>query len=195
MADATWFNYVAAATGVYGAVMGHIAFRRSVKDRTQELRLRLRREINELRATAAGLPALLNLAHDSRTHVLAAQKLSGSGNMQIWRNECDADVARVAQLVLPEADAEYSDLSAAQLETHLVQLHALALEVGQLSAKCQATIAADDLIRAESRDNQNRRALVCGAGAATAHGLGPWAPPAGAPPRRVRLRGSRCPSC
>jgi hypothetical protein len=164
MTDPTWLDYVGAVagivgmiTGIYGAVMGHIAFRRSMRDRTQELRLRLRREINELRATADGLPALLNVADGSRARVLAAQGLGRSGNMQIWRTDCDADIARVAGLVLPDPNADYADLSDAQLETHLVQLHALALEVTRLNAKYRDTLAADDVIRAELRENANRR--------------------------------------
>src|SRR5450631_1535666 len=125
MTDATWLNYLAATTGVVGmltgvagAVMGYVGYRRSVKVKALDLRLELKKAENELRYTASALPKLLEYAKQSHERVSAAIGLYKSGAMQAWHSEWDNDLALVASLLprVPAADADYSKLSDPELE-------------------------------------------------------------------------------
>jgi hypothetical protein len=85
MADSTWLGYVGvvtggigAVTGISGAVMGYIGYRYSRSMKALDLRLQLRKDESDFRACVENLPALLDLAKQSRIRVLAATGLGRS---------------------------------------------------------------------------------------------------------------------
>lgn len=59
MSDPDWLSYAGVITGIAGATMGYISYRRTGKMKTLDLRLELRKAVNDLRSSVESLPSLL----------------------------------------------------------------------------------------------------------------------------------------
>jgi hypothetical protein len=144
--DTNWLSYVGAVTGIAGAVMGYVAFRRSGEMKALDLRLELGKMENEARAIVDGLPGLMDKANGSRINVLAATGLGRSGGHQSWDQAWKVDYDKVSQFPkkIREADKTSKAVSHAELEAMLLATHALRGAAGEVRDKYRATLAADD---------------------------------------------------
>jgi hypothetical protein len=161
-----WLAYIGAiggligsATGIAGAVMGYISYRRSEEIKALDLRLELRKAENTLRTAVAELLPLLDSAKMSRTGVAAASGLHESGAMVQWLGEWDADLAAARSLKagVPGANADYAALTHADLEAKLIAVHALEIRAAQLRDKYRAALADDDKRREQIRADHHAR--------------------------------------
>lgn len=161
MAGTDWLSYIGAATGVTGAILGYVGYRRSVMVRKLDLRLELRKAVNELRSIADALHPLLKSANQSRTNLSATGYVGGPASMAAWRPAWEVDLERVALLMTlaPRETADYADMSESEVETTLVEIHALTLECTGLRDKYSAALAADDRAREQLRAAAERVAL------------------------------------
>jgi hypothetical protein len=71
MADSNWASYVGMVTGVIGAVMGYISYRRSNEIKSLDLRLEYRKSINDCVSAISKAEKLLPYANKSRERVVA----------------------------------------------------------------------------------------------------------------------------
>jgi hypothetical protein len=165
MSEANWLNYTGAVTGIVGtvtgvagAIMGYIGYRHSRTMKALDLRLQLRKHESDFRACVERLPALLDLAKQSRTRVLAATGLGRSGNEQIFLQGWEADLLLVNALKskLLEFDGNYST-SPTELETRIVEVHRFGSEAKELKAKYLAELATDDKSREQIRADVRAR--------------------------------------
>ena len=149
MADSNWASYVGMVTGVIGAVMGYISYRRSNEIKSLDLRLEYRKSINDCVSAIAKAEKLLSYANKSRERVAAGIGNYHSGAMQHWKQEYEADTNEFKKLVgyVPSQDGNYDHLTFKQLESKLVEIHKLQNEIKALIDKYQSALDADDKTR------------------------------------------------
>lgn len=160
MADSSLLSYVGAITGTIGAItgiagatMGFISYRRSGQMKALDLRLELRKTANDLRDTVQSLAPLLERAKQSHTAVAAATGQIGSGRLQQWQNEFEADISAVKLLEseVPDSNASYECLAHSELGSKLVEVHSVQSRATRMSKKYLATLADDDKEREQIR--------------------------------------------
>lgn len=166
MSELNWTNYVAvitgivgATTGLSGAVMGYIAYRKANNLKSLDLRLELRKAANELDLIIDELPRIIDSANGSRRAVAAASGRFHSGMMQQWTKNIETDKKRVKQLSgeAPTPNDAFATLSHAELETKLVKIHRLQIELRELKSKYDQYLLADENARREIRPNAGTR--------------------------------------
>lgn len=168
MSDSTWLAYIGvvtgcigAVTGVSGAIMGYIGYRHSRLMKALDLRLQLRKDESDFRACVDSLPALLDLAKQSRIRVLAATGLGRSGNEQIFLQAWEADwlLAGALKAKLPGIEDSYST-TPAELETRIIDVHRWASEANELKTKYLNALARDDKARDQIRAEVQERVIA-----------------------------------
>jgi len=166
MAEPTWLSYtgaitgiIGAVTGVTGAILGYIAYRRTDQLKTLDLRLELRKSETNLIADGNELVSLIDYAKKSKMAVSSATGMLNSGAISIWTSEWEADRTTSVTLTegLPSAKDDYSGLSPTELETKLVQVHALHSAIVRLKKKYEGSVAADDRAREQIKAAMNTR--------------------------------------
>lgn len=98
MADSDWARYVGMATGLFGAVMGYVGYRRSDQIKALDLRLELRKGLASAHESLVTLRDLLDSAATSRMTTLAARGLGRSGASVAWEQALTADRAEIDRL-------------------------------------------------------------------------------------------------
>src|SRR5690606_29924596 len=106
MADPHWTSYIGMITGISGAIMGFISYRRSNKLKALDLRLELRKSLNDLYLDHENAESLIALANKSRRAVASAAGSFGSGRMQIWDANVRMDTEKLETMkqYFPEKD-------------------------------------------------------------------------------------------
>lgn len=162
MADPQWTAYVGMATGIAGAItgiagaiMGYIGYRRSNSIKALDLRLELRKAVNEVENDLSKLEGLLNHANQSRQRVASATGKLESGAMKIWDGEVEEDKKKLGHLKekAPSPTTKYDDLSPSELESQLVAIHKLRGQISDLTEKYRASLKADDEERKQIRED------------------------------------------
>lgn len=140
-------------TGIGGLIMGYLGYRQSGRNKVLDLRLQLRREINELRALLDPLPGMMEHAKQSHTNVLAAMGLGRSGEQQAFSQDFEVDKAAVANLAAEVStwDGNHSLLSDKEIEPLLGEVNRVSLKASRYAAKYRGVLASDDLRKSEIR--------------------------------------------
>lgn len=151
MADSNLLPYVGAITGIAGAVMGFVSYRRSGQMKALDLRLELRKAVGDLYDSVQTLSSLLERAKRSRTAVSAATGQTGA--LQHWQGEFEKDLSAVQRLVAetPYPGATYDSISYSELESRLVSVHQIQSQADRLHEKYRTSLAADDKEREQIR--------------------------------------------
>lgn len=160
MSDPSWMAYVGmgtgiigAITGVSGAVMGLVSYRLSRNIKTLDLRLELRKLINEIDVDLAKAPGLLDHANQSRQRVCAMTGQAGA--LEAWNQQFSNDKAILNDLAkaAPSATEEFLGLSPSELEARLVVAHRLQRELRQMAETYVAALESDDEERRQRRED------------------------------------------
>ena len=160
MSDPAWLIYagvvtgtVGAITGIAGVTMGYISYRRSGQMKALDLRLELRKAVNDLRSSVQSLLPLLERAKKSHTAVAAAIGHLGSGALQQWLSDWEVDIsaAKLLEYEVPYLRANYENFAHSELERRLVDVHNVQSKATRLSEKYHAILAADDKEREQIR--------------------------------------------
>jgi hypothetical protein len=162
MADVvTYFlSGVGAVTGVVGAVTGVIALIRTGRFKTLDLRLELRKAENDLRALIDELPALMQRAVQSRSAINDARGMFDSTALAAFVQTMEEDTKAIQELTKerPADGQDHRKLSAAELESRIIKLHAVLPNAKKLRDKFTASLADDDAERDRLRDSKDARA-------------------------------------
>ncbi|MBI3571110.1 MAG: hypothetical protein HY082_08405 [Gammaproteobacteria bacterium] len=137
---------IGAITGISGAIMGYVSYRRSNSLKSLDLRIELRKAINVAQSDLQQLEKLIEYANKSRERVASATGKFKSGMMEKWKQEVEADKSAVKQLFqnVPAADKSYDDLTPKALESTLVEVHRHQVQIDKLSKKYDTAVRADD---------------------------------------------------
>ncbi len=158
MSDPNWLSYagvitgtIGAITGIAGATMGYISYRRAGRMKALDLRLELRKAVNDLRSTVESLPSILGPAKGSHISVLNARGILHSSMADQWNAECEKDLAaaKLLESEVPDPTSSFEELTHSELEAKLVAVHAAQSKATGLSEKYRASLASDD----KDRDN------------------------------------------
>jgi len=153
---------VGAATGVVGAVTGIIALIRSGRFKTLDLRLELRKGENDLRAVIDELPGQMKRATWSRQNIHAMRGLGGSGVAVAWQLAMDADTKTYQEIAKarPPEEQDHRGLSAADLESRIIELDAVLSKAKGLRDKYVAALATDDQDRGQRQQTYEAAAIA-----------------------------------
>ncbi|WP_155301010.1 hypothetical protein [Cupriavidus necator] len=153
MAVPDWISYVGLAGGIIGTATGCMAYWRTGQLKALDLRLELSRQDIEVRHLVLGLNDLLAQARRSREAVAAATGRVGSGWLQGWMTQLQADENEVFGLLgaLPPENASYRTAPHSDLESALSARHATRVKADSLRNKYVASLAEDDRLRSEIR--------------------------------------------
>jgi hypothetical protein len=166
MFDPATLGIIGAVTGIVGAITGAVGlllgwtnYRRLEQIKALDLRLELRKQVSDVRALVEELPDLLERSLVSRSAVLAAMGASRSSASEIWRAgfESDLKVAHTLAAELPAADETHQHSKPENLESKLVEIHALAAKAAGLRDKYVAALASDEKEREHIRAEAHRR--------------------------------------
>lgn len=161
-----WMSYVGiiagaigAITGVSGAVMGYVSYRRSNKIKTLDLRIELRKALNNLHESLHNIDALIAKADASKRAVAAARGYFRSGRMERWNNDVESDKAELSRLDkgVPEVDESFSNLDESELESKLVELHKMQVRANGMLGKYESSLRSDDEERRQNWEEHLRR--------------------------------------
>jgi gas vesicle protein len=153
MSEPAWMSYVGMATGVVGAItgiagaiMGYVSYRRSNSLKSLDLRIELKRALNVAQASVQKLDSLIDYANKSREGVASATGRFKSGMMQKWKEEVEEDKNNVKLLRqnTPETNKSYTNNSPKELESELVEVHRLQIQIDAVRSKYEAAVRADD---------------------------------------------------
>ena len=150
---------IGAVTGISGAIMGYVSYRRSNSLKSLDLRIELRKAINVAQSNIQQLEKLIEYANKSREAVASATGRFKSGMMEKWKQEVEADKGALKQLFqnAPAADKSYDNLTPKALESTLVEVHRLQVQIDELSKKYDAAVRADDEERKHIREDVRAR--------------------------------------
>lgn len=166
MAEPHWTGYVGMATGIIGAItgiagaiMGYVGYRTGTSLKSLDLRLELKKAANDVQSNLSQLDKLIGHANQSREAVASATGRYKSGMMEKWKQEVEADKNTAKQLLqnAPAADKSYDDLTPRELESTLVEVHRLQVQVDGLRNKYDAAVRADDEERKHIREDVRAR--------------------------------------
>ncbi|MDO8714611.1 MAG: hypothetical protein Q7K13_09095 [Polynucleobacter sp.] len=145
---------IGAITGISGAIMGYVSYRRSNSLKSLDLRIELRKAVNVAQSSFQQLAKLIEYANKSRQAVASAMGRYQSGMMEKWKQEVEADNNAIKTLFqnAPAADKSYDDLTPKVLESMLVEVHRLQVQIDELSKKYDAAVRADDEDRKHIRE-------------------------------------------
>jgi hypothetical protein len=150
---------VGAITGLAGFVLGWTNYRRLQQIKALDLRLELRKQVSDVRTVVEALPDLLERSRKSRSAVLAAKGLLQTGAFKIWKAALESDLKTAQALAreLPDTDETYQRSKHQNLETKLVEVHALAVKAARLRDKYLTELASDDKEREHIRADASLR--------------------------------------
>ena len=162
MIEPHWTSYVGMVTGIIGtitgvagAIMGYVSYRRSNSHKSLDLRLDLKKAVNNVQSDLSQLEKLIERANQSRVALAAAMGMLSSGRMNKWKQDVEEDKNKVRRLVqsAPAADENYDDLTIKKLEPRLVEVHRLQVQVDELKTKyTEATQADDETLRQRTQN-------------------------------------------
>lgn len=156
MAEPHWTGYVGVITGVAGAIMGYVSYRRSNEIRSLDLRIELKRALVEAHSACCSLQDKMVTANNSKMAVAAAIGMLGSGAMQNWNNAYASDQDALKQLAndLPAENSSFEGLSLKSLEAKLVKVHRTSVELDSISQKYSDALVRDDEERRHLREDK-----------------------------------------
>lgn len=166
MADPHWTSYVGmgsgiigAITGVAGAIMGYISYKKSSQNKALDLRLELKRSVANINSDFKILHGQMIDGDKSRMRVSAAIGTLGSGNMVRWKQELEADQAtsKAIEKELPSENLNYDILDPKSLEEKLIETHKTHQKITILSQKYREAMKWDDEQRRNIQENMRAR--------------------------------------
>jgi hypothetical protein len=140
-------------TGIFGAVMGFVGYRRSNQIKALDLRLELRKALGDTHESLSTLRPLMDNATGSRRGILAAKSSARSGAMVAFERMVEVDRAALDNIAptIRSEDADFAAMSAEQLESEIVAIHKIKTSLSALFEKYRGEMAKDD---------EDRRQLV-----------------------------------
>ena len=162
MSEPNWVGYVGMATGIVGAItgisgaiMGYVSYRRSNSLNSLDLRIELSKAVNVAQSGLQQLEKSIEYANKSREAIASATGMFKSGMMEKWKQELEADKNALKQLFqnAPVADNSYDNLTPKELESTLVEVHRLQVQMDVLRNKYDAAVRADDEERRHIRED------------------------------------------
>jgi hypothetical protein len=159
MADPHWTSYVGMATGIAGAIMGYVSYRKIKQIKALDLRLELKRAVVNINSDYKKLLEQMAEGDKSRMRVASAIGMLHSGMTKKWNEELVADQAITKELEreLPNKNTDYDHLDPKELETKLIEVHRTSQKISNLSKKYHEAMNWDNEQRKHIREDMRAR--------------------------------------
>lgn len=146
-----WLPYVggvAGIAGIVGMITGTAGYLRSGRVKALDLRLELHKAEDAVRDLLSELPALIELADQSRSAIYVADA------KMLWDQSCAADRSEIASMQeqLPAEGSDYRRLSNKSLEDRLVAMNRLRVRGTRMREKYLSALAGVEKKRQEMRE-------------------------------------------
>jgi len=160
MADPHWTSYVGMVTGIAGAIMGYVGYRKSNQIKALDLRIELKRAEADIIFSFKKLREQMDEGNKSRMRVLSAIGKFDSGMMEKWKDAFELDEIEINELAnrLPDEYTNYDNLVPKELEAKLIESHKIQRNIQKLSKKYSEAMAWDDEQRKHLREDMHTRA-------------------------------------
>lgn len=155
-----FFGLIGAVTGCTGAVISYKNFKKVQKVKSLDLRIELRRTINEIRALLLEAENLLPRAYKSRLAVHSATGKLRSGATASWQTEYMKDLKSLEDINerFCRAEKHLNVDSYETLEQKLDSIDQLKREILPIVSKYLETLKEDDKVRERIRDQHEKLA-------------------------------------
>lgn len=159
MADPHWTIYAGMVTGIVGAILVYLGYRKSKQIKALDLRIELKRAVANIIFDFKNLREQMEKGNKSRMAVAAAMGFLNSGRMNKWKKgfEYDQKAANELAKELPDEDTYYDHLDTNELEAKLIESHKIQRKIQKLSEKYSEEITRDDEQRKQIRENMRSR--------------------------------------
>ena len=146
-------------TGVTGAIIGCISYRKSSQNKALDLRLELKRAIAKINSDFKILLEQMIDGDKSRKRLSAARGRLKSVNTLKWKEELKADQATVKAIgkALPAENSNYDILDPKSLEEKLIETHKIHHKITILSQKYREAMKLDDEQRRNIQENMRTK--------------------------------------
>ncbi len=147
MAAPDWVSYTGMLTGLAGAVVAILAFKRSGEIKSLDLRVSCKKDIVELDELIDSLRSTFEKSKESRPRILSAIGKFRSGSMVVWQQQVDADMNTIQELlnrrdtIQPKID----QTDPVRLEALLVNVHEIKVKVISLLDKYENELKKDEI--------------------------------------------------
>jgi len=158
MADPHWTSYVGMATGVAGFVLAFISLKKTSSLKSLDLRLELGKTVNKIENGLSQATKLIDDANNSRVAVASAMGRGRSGMMVRWGEQIETDKNTINQLsndLLGFKD--YTKLNQNKLESNLLGIHKIEIQLIEIKDKYNKSIADDDNNRNHIREDMRSK--------------------------------------
>lgn len=136
---------IGALTGIAGGILGYIGYRKTNEIKSLDLRIELRKGINEFTALLSKTQELLPHCNKSRERVAVARGSSQSGDMVKWKLDYEIDLMALSELSKNQPIISNPEtLNQALLEKEILNLHRLLLQLKELNDKYKTYLEADE---------------------------------------------------
>jgi len=154
-----WTGIIGAASGLGALAVSIWNYRRVSAIKSLDLRLELRRALEDHALLQDGIEGFLDRVHEAHRRVLAAQGQIGGGQEQIWNREFREDKEELARLLedAPRPCDSYRTFSPSKLADELVAVHRSSGKLKALRDKYDNVLQKDDEWRAMREHRMNSR--------------------------------------
>ena len=139
---------IGAVAGIFGLIMGYVAYRRSNELKKSDRRVDLHKITNDTRIAGEDLLELVKLAIRSRRAINNAIGMFHSGAMKKYESQHEADSRQATELFEQVAkrtkEPNYDAKSLRQLEQELVEIHRIKSEIDHLTRRYKESIQQDE---------------------------------------------------
>jgi len=166
LSDPHWTGYVGMVTGIVGAltgiagsIMGYVGYKNSREIKSLDMRLELRKSIQSFRAVLEKTHELLPYANKSRERVASAIGKLRSGEMVLWKQTYESDYSALKG-ISEKAESlrnNYDDLSPSELESELININDLKIQLNLLKDKYDVFMQEDDRERERIKNRHEPR--------------------------------------
>ncbi|MEZ8826394.1 hypothetical protein AB6E04_18725 [Vibrio amylolyticus] len=167
MSEINWIDYVGVAFGLVGAIAGctgafisYKNYKKVQQVKSLDLRIELRRTINEVKALLVETESLLPRAYKSRLSVHSATGMLGSGAAANWKAEHKKDLQSLESIKerFSRAESNLSTDSYVALEHKLDAIDQLKLDLLPIVNKYQVAFKEDNKARERIKDHHEKLA-------------------------------------
>jgi hypothetical protein len=159
MPDPHWTSYVGMATGIAGAIMGFVSYRKSSQIKKLDLRIELRRAATDIHFDYKELLRKMEKGNKSRQAVAPAINAFNSGMMKKWNEDYESDQTVTKEIAkeLPDDGINYDHLDDKGLEAKLIEIHRISKKIQTISERYVEAMAWDDQQRLQLREDRRSK--------------------------------------
>ncbi|MCG7869123.1 MAG: hypothetical protein JAY74_22485 [Candidatus Thiodiazotropha taylori] len=142
MPEPHWSGYVGMVTGIIGAVLGIVSYRKTSAIKSLDLRIELKKDINTIHETINHANELAPKAYNSKLAAFSARGILNSSVRDKWERKHNDLAAQIERIngELPNQDVNLAKYSQTNLEKELVRIHKLQTTLDPIVSELESNL-------------------------------------------------------